>query len=93
MLEEQIEAALYEFKHDFGTRPNSITIGYRLADELSKQYCDNCLSEKTLEKHKREKQVVMVCSLEGIPFRIDNNNPYTLEVGYMVKHKVNMVRE
>ena len=76
----KVQTALYDFENHIGIRPNRITMGYSLANELHAMYCPI----KTLEEVEREVKGLKV-EYEGIPVYIDHANPNNLEVGYMVK--------
>ena len=78
----KVQAALYEFESVNGVRPNRIIIGYHLIDELVNQFYYKNFTMNDLEVAAREKNCKVYCKYEGIPVKIDYNNPDILEVGY-----------
>lgn len=80
----KVRLALYDFENRYNIRPNSINMGYRLADELAYSFY-NDMSLHTLEELLKGGNSRVVCQYEGIPVRVVYDNPDTLEVGYMVK--------
>ena len=81
----KVQCALYEFERVNGVRHNRIVMGYRLMDELVRQFYDARLQMKTLEEAARERKLCVRCEYEGIPVNVDYDNPELLEVGYMSK--------
>lgn len=81
----EVQSALYEFENNYGIRPNRITMGYRIVDELTRIFIDNVVSLETLEELAKAQEHGIVCEYEGIPINVDHDNPDTLEVGFMVK--------
>jgi len=81
----KVHVALYEFERVNGIRPNRITMGYHLLDEVVSQFYDKNFTMRTLEEVAREQNREVRCMYEGVPVKIDYDNPDILEVGYMVK--------
>lgn len=81
----KVQAAIYDFENDFGIRPNRIIIGHHLLDEIVDTFYDKNFTMKTLEEAVREQNLGMICKYEGIPVKVDYDNPDILEVGYMAK--------
>lgn len=81
----KVRTALYEFEMVNGIRPNRINMGYKLSDELMNQFYYNTIPVKTLAELAKEKSLGVWAEYEGIPVKIDYDNPDILEVGYMVK--------
>ena len=77
---EKVQIALHEFEYDYGVRPNRITMGFNLVNELHAMFCPI----RSLEEEERELKGV-VCEYEGIPVDVDYINHDRLEVGFMVK--------
>ena len=71
--DEKVRAALYNFQCAMGIRPNRITMGCNLSDELRRMYLCNTIPLKGIYEY------------EGIPVTIDYKNQDILEVGYMMK--------
>ena len=71
--DEKVRAALYNYEAAMGIRPNRITMGCNLSDELRRMYICNTPSSKVVYEY------------EGIPVAIDYKNPNILEVGYAIK--------
>jgi hypothetical protein len=70
--DEKLQAALWNFECAIRVRPNRITIGYNLAEELRRKF--SCaVSSKSVYEY------------EGIPVAIDYNNPNIIEVRYVMK--------
>lgn len=70
--DEKVQAALWNFQSAMRVRPNRITMGLNLFNELRRAYgCTISLSE-TYE-------------YEGIPITVDYKNPNIVEVGYVMK--------
>ena len=80
----KVRLALYDFENRYNIRPNSINMGYRLADELAYSFYKG-MSLCTLEELLKNGKSGIVCQYEGIPVRVVYENPDALEVGYMVK--------
>lgn len=81
----KVQTLLYDFERENGIRPNRIIMGCDLADELRNQFYFNYIPIRTLEEMAEMKNLGVECKYEGIPIKIDYDNPDTLEVGYMVK--------
>ena len=73
----KVRTALYDFERFNNIRPNRITMGYNLVDELKHQ--------RTLEAIAMGQELGVRYEYEGIPIKIDCDNPDVLEVGYMIK--------
>lgn len=71
--DEKVRAALYNYEAAMGIRPNRITMGCNLSDELRRMYMCNAPSAKVVYEY------------EGIPVTIDYQKPNILEVGYDMK--------
>ena len=71
--DEKVRAALWNFECAMGIRPNRITMGCNLSDELRRMYMCNAPSAKVVYEY------------EGIPVTIDYQKPNILEVGYAMK--------
>lgn len=80
--DEKVRMLLYDFERENGIRPNRINMGWHLADELANQFFYMRVSVMTMTEQERDG---FRAEYEGIPIKIDYNNPDTLEVGYMVK--------
>lgn len=83
--DEKVQAALYNFQSAMRIRPNRITMGSNLVDELSRQFYSDSFPMKSLEEIAKEQKLGVVCQYEGIPVKVDYDNPDVLEVGYMMK--------
>lgn len=81
----KVQTLLYGFERENGIRPNRIIMGYHLADELRNQFYYNYIPIRTLEEMAEMRNLGVTCEYEGIPIKIDYDNPNILEVGYMVK--------
>ena len=81
----KVQCALYDFERVNGIRPNRIVMGYHLLDEVVNQFYINTVPMKTLEEVAREQKLGVYCKYEGIPVKVDYDNPDLLEVGYMTK--------
>lgn len=79
----KVQAALDEYEMANGVRPNRIIIGHRLLDEVLDVYYYKDFEIKTLEEVAKKQNLVVYGTYEGIPFKIDYDNPYTLEVKYV----------
>lgn len=80
-----VRTAVYEFENEFGHFPNRIVMGCNLVDELSRIFWGNIVPMKTLEELAKEQKCGIKCEYEGIPVKVDYDNPDNLEVGYVVK--------
>lgn len=70
--DEKVQAALWNFECAMRVRPNRITMGLNLFNELRRAYgCTISLNE--------------IYEYEGIPVTVDYKNPNILEVGYAMK--------
>lgn len=70
--DEKVQAALWNFESAMRIRPNRITMGLNLVDELRSVYgCTIAMNG--------------VYEYEGIPITVDYKNPNILEVGYVMK--------
>lgn len=83
-VDEKIQTTLYNFENDTGLRPNRIVMGCNLVDELAKQFYTNSIPMKTLKEMAENRNLGVTCKYEGIPIKVDYDNPDILEVGYMV---------
>lgn len=81
----KVQCALYDFERVNGIRPNRIIMGHHLLDEVINQFYINTAPMKTLEETAREQKLGVYCKYEGIPVKVDYDNPDILEVGYMTK--------
>ena len=81
----KVQCALYDFERINGIHPNRIVMGYHLLDEVVGQFYDMNIPMRTLEEVAREQKFGVRCEYEGIPVKVDYDNPDLLEVGYMVK--------
>ena len=81
-----VRTAVYEFENEFGHFPNRIIMGCNLVDELSHIFWGNIVPMKTLEELAKEQKCGIKCEYEGIPVKVDYDNPDMLEVGYMMKY-------
>jgi hypothetical protein len=80
----KVRTALCDFERFNNIRPNRLTMGYNLADELKHQfYSDSPVG--TLEAIAMGQELGVRYEYEGIPIKIDCDNPDVLEVGYMIK--------
>ena len=77
----KVHLALNDFENAFGIRPNRIIMGYHLLDEITSMFYDMNIPMKTLEEMAKEQKLGVYCKYEGIPIKIDYDNPNTLEVG------------
>lgn len=80
----KVQTALYDFENNFGVRPNTIVMGYHFLDEVVDIFYDKNFRMKTLEEVAKEQNLGVYCKYEGIPIKIDYNNPDTLKVGCMM---------
>lgn len=80
----KVQTALCEFETLYGIRPNKIIMGHRLADRLTNQFYYKDFTIKNLGEIARKQNLDVYCKYEGIPVKIDYNNPNILEVGYMI---------
>ena len=78
----KVRTLLYGFERENGIRPNRIIVGWKLADELANQFFYMRVSVMSMTAQERDGFRV---EYEGIPVKIDYDNPDILEVGYMVK--------
>lgn len=78
----KVKTLLYDFERIHGIRPNRITMGWKLADELANEFYYMRVSVQRLTEEERNG---FQAEYEGIPVKIDYKNPNILEVGYMVK--------
>ena len=83
--DEKVRATLCEFYERCGIYPNTIIIGYRLSDELLEQFYYDTIPTRELKAVAEERNLCVRYEYEGIPVKIDYDNPDLLEVGYMVK--------
>lgn len=81
----KVQCALYEFERVNGIRPNRITMGYHLVDELGRQFLMEIVPIKTLEEMADMRKLGVLREYEGIPIKVDYDNPDLLEVGYTTK--------
>lgn len=81
----KVHCALYDFERVNGIRPNRIVMGYHLLDEVVDMFYNKSFTMKTLEEAAKEKKLEVYCEYEGIPVKVDYDNPNVLEVGYMTK--------
>ena len=70
--DEKVQAALYNYQAVFRIRPNRITMGLNLLNELRRAYGITVSLNDVYE-------------YEGIPITVDYKNPNILEVGYVMK--------
>ena len=70
--DEKVQAALWNFQSAMRVRPNRITMGSNLIEELRRAYGFTLSSNDVYE-------------YEGIPITVDHKNPDLLEVGYAMK--------
>lgn len=70
--DEKVQAALWNFQSAIRIRPNRITMGSNLIEELRTAYGLTLSSNDVYE-------------YEGIPITVDCKNPNILEVGYAMK--------
>lgn len=82
----KVHCALYEFERTNGIRPNRIVMGYDLMEKVVNQFYYMNIPMKTLEEVVKEQKLGMYCTYEGIPVKVDYDNPDILEVGYMMKY-------
>lgn len=78
----KVRILLCDFEARYGIRPNRINMGWKLADELANQFYYMRVSVMAMTKEDRSK---LWAEYEGIPIKIDYDNPDLLEAGYMVK--------
>lgn len=78
----KVRTALLEFYEHYGIWSNKIIMGYRLVDELRREFFG---AVATFEEAKAVLNGDVKCEYEGIPVDIDYNNPDRLEIGIMVK--------
>ena len=81
----KVRTAIYEFENKFGFFPNRINMGHKLSDELANQFYYNTIPIQTFAELAKQKNFGVWAEYEGIPVKIDYDNPDILEVGYMVK--------
>jgi len=81
----KVRTLLYGFERENGIRPNRIIMGCDLVDELANQFYYNTIPIKTLEEMAEMRKLGVICEYEGVPVKVDYDNPNNLEVGYMVK--------
>lgn len=70
--DEKVQAALYNYQAALRIRPNRITMGLNLLNELRREYWIT-ISLKDVYEY------------EGIPITVDYKNPNILEVGYVMR--------
>ena len=80
----KVQTLLYGFEREHGIRPNRIIMGWHLANELRNQFYYNYIPIRALEELAEMRSLGVTCEYEGIPIKIDYDNPNILEVGYMV---------
>ena len=81
----KVQCALYDFERVNGIRPNRIVMGYHLLDEITSMFYDMNIPMKTFEEMAKEQNLGVFCKYEGIPIKVDYDNPDILEVGCMTK--------
>ena len=81
----KVQCALYEFERVNSICPNRIVMGYHLLDEVINQFYYTNVPMKTLKEVAKEQKLVVRCEYEGIPVKVDHDNPDMLEVGFMTK--------
>ena len=81
----KVQMALYNFESIYNIHPNRITMGYHLSNELYMQFCQVRIFEEVPRKVNGVR-----CEYQGVPVKIDYDNPDILEVGYMVNYAENM---
>lgn len=81
--ETKLHMLLHDFENNVGVSPNRINLGCRLTEELINKYFANIAPLKNLGEKERKSGVVG--EYEGVPIKVDYDNPYIVEVGYMVK--------
>ena len=90
MLEEadtetKLHMLLYDFENNVGVPPNRINLGCKLVEELVNKYFATIAPLKSLEERAKERKSGVVGEYEGVPIKVDYDNPYIVEVGYMNK--------
>jgi hypothetical protein len=81
----KVRNAICGFVEIYNTFPNRIIMGYRLLYELRNIFFSSYTPLKTFEELIREQERGVTHEFEGIPIKVDNDNPDTLEVGLMIK--------
>lgn len=81
----QVQIVLHDFENTYNMRPNRIVMGHKLSDELTKKIYRDVIPVKILNELAKEKNLGLLLEYEGIPVKIDYNNPNILEVGYVTK--------
>ena len=84
-VHEKIHLMMYDFANRFGIYPNRINMGRKLVDEILNYLYYSYTNTRTLEEVAEERKTGIIGQYEGIPVKLDHDNPDILEVGYMVK--------
>lgn len=84
----EIHGAIYDFTHCYGTWPNRITMGSNLIEELDRKFGRAVFSNGEPIRDIRLRKEGIIGEFEGIPVRVDYDNPRHLEVGYMIKRDI-----
>ncbi len=79
----KVQIALHDFENTYNIRPNRIVMGHKLSDELTKKFYRDVIPINILTELAKEKNLGLLVEYEGIPVKIDYDNPNVLEVGYM----------
>ena len=77
----KVQIAINEFENHTGVRPNKIIMGYKLVDELHRQFIQSVISIREIDRELGKSKRMY----ENIPVEIDCDDANRLEVGYMVK--------
>lgn len=85
-IDEMVRAAVYEFETECGLYPNRIIMGYKLLDKLRSVFLGDIVPIGRLEELAKEQKCGIKCQYDGIPVKVDYENPNNLEVGYMVNY-------
>ena len=81
----KVQMALHEFESHYNIRPNRITMGHHLVDELLHQTYWPYFPIRAFEDLVCKQKIGVFGKYEGIPVKIDYDNHDILEVGYMVE--------
>jgi hypothetical protein len=83
--ETKLHMLLHDFENDFGVSPNRINLGNKLVEELRNKYFADIAPLGSLEEMAEIRRSGVVGEYEGVPIKVDYDNPYGIEVGCVIK--------
>lgn len=81
----KLHTLLHDFENSLGISPNRINLGSKLVEELRNKYFSDIAQLRSLEEMAEIRKSGLVGEYEGVPIKVDYDNPYGIEVGYVVK--------